>query len=61
MTWHGVIVLSQYLVVSSEPDVTTSHLTNPAKDAGQVIGYVEAFANILIYMGSISARLLLSR
>ena len=61
MTWHGVIVLSQYLVVPSEPDITTSHLTdestnqstkppnnggqvagyNPAKDAGQVIGYVE--------------------
>jgi hypothetical protein len=32
-----------YAVLSVNPDVTTdmttSHLTNPAKDAGQVIGY----------------------
>ncbi len=32
------------LTVRAEPDETTSHLTKPAKDAGQVIGYVEESA-----------------
>jgi hypothetical protein len=34
-------MLSQYLVVSSELDETTSHSTKLPKDASQVAGYVE--------------------
>jgi hypothetical protein len=33
--WDNIMILS----ADETTDTTTSHLTNPAKDAGQVIGY----------------------
>ncbi len=32
-------LLAAFSVPDKTTDITTSHLTNPAKDAGQVIGY----------------------